>query len=48
MSDTTHERNARLWKRTLLANPAAGARPPDLHNVTPEDLPALATLTGRS
>src|SRR5471032_3703781 len=44
MTDTMHERNARLWKRTLLANFGAGARPANLRNVTREDIPALGTL----
>lgn len=44
MTDTTHERNARLWKRTLLANFGAGARPANLRNVTRKDILALGTL----
>jgi hypothetical protein len=44
MRDMTHVRNARLWKRTLLANPGAGATPANLRNVTPEDIPALGAL----
>jgi hypothetical protein len=44
MSNETHERNARLWKRTLLANSAAGVKPANLRNVTPEDVPALGAL----
>lgn len=44
MPDKTHERNARLWKRTLLANTGTGVRPANLRNVTPEDVPALGAL----
>jgi len=44
MSDETHERNSRLWKRTLLANSDAGVRPANLRNVTPEDVTALGAL----
>jgi hypothetical protein len=44
MPDETHERNARLWKRTLLANSGAGVRPANLRNVTREDVPALGAL----
>ena len=44
MTDTMHERNARLWKRTLLANFGVGARPANLRNVTREDIAALGTL----
>ena len=44
MPDETHERNARLWKRTLVANSGAGIRPANLHNVTREDVPALGAL----
>jgi hypothetical protein len=44
MPDTTHERDARLWRRTLLAHSGAGARPANLRNVTPEDIPALGAL----
>jgi hypothetical protein len=44
MPDTTHERNARLWKRTLSVNSGEGAIPANLRNVTPEDVPALGVL----
>lgn len=44
MSDRTYERNARLWRRTSLANSGAGARPANLRNVTQEDIPALGAL----
>jgi GNAT superfamily N-acetyltransferase len=44
MPDETQERNARLWKRTLLANSGAGMRPANLRNVTREDVPALGAL----
>jgi hypothetical protein len=44
MPDEAHERNARLWKRTLLAGSGAGARPASLRNVTREDVPALGAL----
>ncbi|MFM0613177.1 GNAT family N-acetyltransferase [Paraburkholderia nemoris] len=44
MADEKHERNARLWKRTLLANSGAGVRPANLRNVTRDDVPALGAL----
>jgi len=44
MPDTTHKRDARLWKRPLSTNPRAGTRLPGLRNVTAEDLPALGAL----
>ena len=44
MPDATHERNARLWRRTSLANLGADMRPANLRNVTREDVPALGAL----
>jgi len=44
MPDTTHERDARLWKRPLSADPSAGVRLSNLRNVTVDDVPALGTL----
>ena len=44
MPDETPERNARLWKRTLLANAGEVMRPANLRNVTREDVPALGAL----
>ncbi|MGX7000067.1 GNAT family N-acetyltransferase [Caballeronia sp. KNU42] len=44
MQATTHERNARLWKRTLLADRRAGKNPPHLRHLTPKDIPALGAL----
>jgi len=44
MPDTTHERDARLWKRPLSANPGAGVGLSNLRNVTVDDVPALGTL----
>jgi len=44
MPDETPERNARLWKRTLLADSGEGMRPTNLRNVKREDVPALGAL----
>lgn len=44
MPNETYERNARLWKRTLLANSGAGVRAANLRSVTREDVPALGAL----
>ena len=44
MSDPMQKRDARLWKRTLSANPRVGARRFNLRNVTVDDVPALGTL----
>jgi len=44
MPNETHERNARLWKRTLLGKTGAGVRPANLRNVTREDVSALGAL----
>jgi GNAT superfamily N-acetyltransferase len=44
MPDETHARNARLWKRTLLANFSADMRPDNLRNVTREDVPTIVVL----
>ena len=44
MPDTMHGRDARLWRRSLSANPSRGARSPNLRNVTVDDLPAMGTL----
>lgn len=44
MSDKLPERNARLWRRTLQANPGVEAKPSYLRNVTLGDAPALGAL----
>jgi hypothetical protein len=44
MPDETPGRNARLWKRTLLAKSGAGVIPANLRNVTREDVPSLGAL----
>jgi hypothetical protein len=44
MPDSMHKRNAWLWKRALPADSKTGARPVNLRNVTPEDIPGLGEL----
>ena len=44
MPDETPGRDARLWKRTLLAKSGAGVIPANLRNVTREDVPSLGAL----
>ena len=48
MPDTMHGRDARLWKRSLSADPSRGARSSNLRNVTVDDLPAMGTLFFRA
>jgi hypothetical protein len=44
MTDSTHERGARLWRRSLSNEFPTGATPANLRNVEPEDIPALGAL----
>jgi hypothetical protein len=44
MADGTHERTARLWKRTLVDDFLADSTPGNLRNVAQGDAPALAAL----
>jgi hypothetical protein len=44
MAQATHERVARLWKRTLVDEFLSGATPPNMRNITRKDVPPLAAL----
>jgi hypothetical protein len=44
MTETTHKRDARLWKRPLPDAFSATVQPPNLRNIKPEDVPALGAL----